>query len=95
MQKVMQEKQSTIGEILFELALATDKESKNVIRDRLEKLISKYPNEKNILNFFVKEAFSGKTSVTLSSGVLAPDFTEEKITSKVDNGHTIVSWNNK
>ena len=78
----------------MDLALAKDKESKKIIRYRLVQLISKYPNEKNILNFFVEEAFSGKTSVTLSSGVLAPDFTEEKIISTVDDGHTIVSWNN-
>lgn len=88
----MQKTNFTIGQALKTLSMTHEKEPKEFIKATLEGMISKYPEEENMLKFLIKEAAMGKTSTTLGTGVLAPDFSEENITSEVDNGHTIVRW---
>ena len=90
----MQKTNFTIGQGLNVLSKTHEKEPKEFIKATLEGMISKYPEEENMLSFLIKEAAMGKTSTSLATGVLAPDFTEENIISEVDNGHTIIRWDN-
>lgn len=83
----------TIGEILFSLSKATQAEKPNLLKVLEERIITKYPNEEKILERMIKEAMKGKTYLTLWNGVLAPDFSEENITTKVIDNHTVVDWN--
>lgn len=83
----------TIGGILFKLSRANEEERPNLLKILEDKIITKYPNEEKILQLMTREACKGKTNVTLWNGVLAPDFSEENITTKVIDNHTVVDWN--
>lgn len=82
----------TIGEMLNALSTAEASEKQNLLKALEDKILTKYPNEEKILSLMIKEALKGKTNAILKSGVLAPDFSEEDITTKVLDKHTVVAW---
>lgn len=83
----------TLGEILLTLSKASESEKQCILKVLEDKIITEYPNEEKILEQFAQEAIRGKTTIVLRSGILAPDFSEENISIKVINNHTIVDWN--
>lgn len=84
----------TLGKILLMLSMAKEGEKQSILKVLEDKIITKYPNEEKMLELFAKEAIKGKTKAILQNGILAPDFSEENISVKVIDNHTIVDWNN-
>lgn len=82
----------TIGEMLLKLSSANECEKQSLLKKLEDKILTKYPNEEKILSLMIKEALKGRTNATLKSGVLAPDFSEENIITKVLDKHTVVAW---
>lgn len=83
----------TIGEMLLKLSSANESEKQSLLKTLEDRIITKFPNEEKILSLMIKEALKGKTKATLASGVLAPDFSGENISTKVLDKHTVVAWN--
>ena len=79
----------TLGKILLMLSMAKEGEKQSILKVLEDKIITKYPNEEKMLELFAKEAIKGKTKAILQNGILAPDFSEENISVKVIDNHTV------
>ena len=93
MQTAVQFERKNIGSLLFKLSQATTEEKKEDVRQFIKEIIENFPEEKNILNFFMEAAERGNAETILERGVLIPDFSAIGINSTVSNGHIIASWN--